>query len=146
MVISCRCSKPATIAALMAIFKRPSDHSAALARSGAEDGGLSDLVVSRGRPPFGGRGRRSRRSHCGQGSASSASALWRAIRQQQAAMAWARNNLVVPPTALTAHQPGGVPFAAGDFRSTQSPFEGSYAQPASGRNQRLPFHLEPATD
>jgi glycine/D-amino acid oxidase-like deaminating enzyme len=32
----------------------------------AEDGGLSDLVASRGMPPLGGRGRRSRMSHCGQ--------------------------------------------------------------------------------
>ena len=40
-------------------------------------------------------------------------------------------------------QPGGVPFAAVGFRSTQSPFEGRRARLASGRNQRLPFHLEP---
>src|ERR1700758_5215195 len=65
MVISC-CCKPATIAALMAIPERCNDRPAALqARSAAEDGGLSDLVVSREMPPLCGRGRRSRTSHCG---------------------------------------------------------------------------------
>ncbi|WIG49409.1 MAG: hypothetical protein OJF48_000325 [Afipia sp.] len=49
----------------MAIFERRNDRPAALARSEAEDGGLSDLVASRGMPPLGGRGRRSRTSHCG---------------------------------------------------------------------------------
>jgi len=43
----------------MAIFERYNDRLAALARSGAEDGGLSDLVASRGMPPLGGRGIRS---------------------------------------------------------------------------------------
>jgi hypothetical protein len=62
----------------MAICERRSDRPAA----SAEDGGLSDLVASRGMPPLGGRGRRSRMSHCGQRSASAASVLWRVIRQQ----------------------------------------------------------------
>ena len=65
MVISCAVSTPATIAVLMAICERRNDRPAALARSEAEDGGLSDLVASRGMPPLGGRGRRSRTSHCG---------------------------------------------------------------------------------
>jgi hypothetical protein len=43
----------------MAIFERRNDRPAPLARSEAEDGGLSDLVASRGMPPLGGRGRRS---------------------------------------------------------------------------------------
>src|SRR5438874_6556861 len=78
----------------MAIFKRRNDRPgsrwpAAL----AEDGGLSDLVASRGMPPLGGRGRRSRMSHCGQRSASTASVLWRVIRQQQADMEWALSGL-----------------------------------------------------
>jgi hypothetical protein len=54
-----------------------------LARSEAEDGGPSDLVASRGMPQLGGRGRRSRMSHCGQRSTSAASVLWRVIRQQK---------------------------------------------------------------
>jgi len=41
----------------MATFERRNDRPAASARSEAADGGLSDLVVSRGMPPFGGKGR-----------------------------------------------------------------------------------------
>jgi hypothetical protein len=69
-------SKSATIAALMAIIERRNDRPAASARSGAEDGGLSDLVAARGMPPLGGReedreraiagkGRRVQRAYCG---------------------------------------------------------------------------------
>jgi hypothetical protein len=43
----------------MAIFQRRNDRPAALARSEAKDGRLSDLVASRGMAPLGGRGRRS---------------------------------------------------------------------------------------
>src|SRR5437016_13040990 len=70
----------------MAICERRNDRPAALARSAAEDGGLSGLVASRGMPPLGGRGRRSRMSHYGQRSARPASVLWRVIRQQKADM------------------------------------------------------------
>jgi hypothetical protein len=42
----------------MAIFERRNDLPAALARSEAEDGGLSDLVASRGMPPLGRQGKK----------------------------------------------------------------------------------------
>jgi hypothetical protein len=69
-------SKSATIAALMAVCERRNDRPAALARSEAEDGGLNDLVASRGMPPLAagevdreraiaGEGRRTQRAYCG---------------------------------------------------------------------------------